>query len=81
MSLDPATLEANLAAALRLNFKKGKDESWTSDQAANALAKAIAENVHAYVSAAQVTGVKSDVRNPGNVLIGTGLQTGSVNLS
>jgi hypothetical protein len=80
MPLDRNTLETTLAAALRTNFKKGKDEEWSADQAADALAKAIADTVHTYVGGARVTGVQSQVRDPGNNVIGTGTQTNSVAL-
>lgn len=81
MSLDHDTLQASLSTALRLNFQKGKDEAWSSDKAADEMAKAIADAVHAYASGAQVAGVKSEVRDAGNAVIGTGNQTGSVGLS
>lgn len=81
MPLDRNTLESNLAALLRTNFQKGVDEEWTDEQAADALAKAIADTVHAYIGGARVAGVQSQVRNPGNAVIGTGTQTGTVGLS
>lgn len=81
MPLDHATLNASLAATLKTNFKKGKDEEWSADQAAEALALAIADAVHKYVQDARVAGVQSQVRDAGNVPIGTGTQTGSVALS
>ncbi|UHQ22240.1 hypothetical protein LVB77_16435 [Lysobacter sp. 5GHs7-4] len=81
MALDRNTLESTLAATLRTNFQKGVNEEWSGDDAANAMAKAIADVVHAYVSAARVTGVASQVRDNGNAVIGTATQTGDVGLS
>ena len=81
MPLDRAALEASLAATLRDNFRRGKDEAWESDKAADEMARAVADAVHAYVSGARVAGVQSQVRNPANVVIGTGTQTGQVALS
>lgn len=81
MSLDHDTLQSTLSTVLRLNFKKGAAESWSSDQSADAMAKAVADAVHAYVSAAKVAGVSAEVRDAGNAVIGNSLQTGSVGLS
>jgi hypothetical protein len=81
LPLDRATLETSLAAALRDNFQRGKDEAWESDRAADEMARAIADAVDVYVSGARVAGVQSEVRNAGNVVIGTGTQTGQVPLS
>ncbi len=81
MPLDRNALEAALSTAFRDNFQRGKDEGWEVPEAADAMAKAIADAVHAYALAARVAGVTSEVRNPGNVVIGTGTQTGSVALS
>lgn len=81
MPLDPATLETELAERLRSNFEAGKEEQWSVEQASDALAKAIADTVHAYVSAARVAGVQTQVRDAGNTVIGTGSQTGSTALS
>ena len=81
MALDPNAMQTALAAVLRLNFQRGKDEEWDSDRAADELATAIADAVHDYVSAARVAGVSSEVRDAANVPIGTATQTGSVPLS
>lgn len=81
MALDRNTMETTLAGMLRTNFQKGVDEEWSGDDAADAMAKAIADVVHAYVSAARVTGVQSQVRDNGNVVIGSATQTGDVGLS
>lgn len=81
MALDKAALSASLSARLRTNFAKGKDEEWSADKAADELALAIADTVHAYLLDARVKGVASEVRNPANAVIGTGKQTGEVALS
>ena len=81
MPLDRNALQAALSAALADNFQRGKDEAWDTPQAADEMATAIADAVHAYVSAARVAGVASEVRNLGNVVIGSGAQTGNVPLS
>lgn len=81
MPLDRNALQAALSAALLDNFQRGKDEEWDTPQAADAMATAIADAVHAYTSAARVVGVSSEVRNNANVVIGTGSQTGNVPLS
>jgi hypothetical protein len=81
MTLDPDKLETVLAAALRQNFKEGKDEGWDADRAADELAKAIAGAVDGYVRAARVAGVATTVRNAGGVVIGGGVQTAAVALS
>lgn len=81
MPLDRNAFEAALATALRSNFQRGKDEEWDSARAADELAKAIADAVHNYMSAARVGGVTSTVRNSGGTVIGTGNQTGEVALS
>lgn len=81
MPLDRNTLETSLATALRANFEKGTDEAWSGEQAAEAMAKAIADAVHAYVADARVAGVQTQVRDPGNNVIGAGTQTGDVGLS
>jgi hypothetical protein len=81
MPLDRNALESALSIALRDNFERGKTEAWDTPQAADEMAAAIADAVHAYVTAARISGVSSEVRNPGNAVIGTGTQTGFVNLS
>lgn len=80
MPLDRNALEAGLATVLKTNFRKGVEEEWSGDDAADAMAKAIADAVHAYVGGARVSGVQTQVRNAGNAVIGTGTQTGSVAL-
>lgn len=80
MPLDRDAMQAALAAALQDNFQRGKDEQWETAQAADAMATAIADAVHAYVGAARVAGVVTEVRNPANAVIGSGAQTGSVGL-
>jgi hypothetical protein len=81
MPLDRNALEAALSAAFRDNFQRGKDEEWEIPQAADEMAIAIADAVHAYVTAAQVANVTSEVRDLANTVIGTGTQTGTVPLS
>jgi hypothetical protein len=81
MPLDRNALEAALSAAFRDNFQRGKDEGWEIPQAADEMATAIANAVHNYVTNARVAGVSSEVRDPGNTVIGTGTQTGTVALS
>ena len=74
MSLDKAAL----AAALKTAFESGMDDpNWTLDDAAGALADAI----DFYVRGAEVAGVTTEVRDPGNVVIGTGAQTGTGTLA
>ncbi len=81
MPLDRDALETTLAALLRSNFEAGKAEQWSVEEASDALAKAIADTVHAYVSGARVAGVQTQVRDAGNNVIGTGTQTGSTGLA
>jgi hypothetical protein len=81
MPLDRNALEAALSTAFRDNFQRGKDEAWEIPQSADEMATAIADAVHAYVSAARVAGVTSEVRNLANAVIGTGTQTGTVPLN
>lgn len=81
MALDRNALQAALAAALFDNFQRGKDEAWEMPRAAEAMATAIADAVHAYAGAARVAGIASEVRNNASVVIGSGTQTGSVALS
>jgi hypothetical protein len=59
-----------LSTALVQVFKDGQNAA-SSDEVAQALAQAI----HAYVSAATVNGVVVAVVNPANTPIGTGTQT------
>lgn len=63
----------SLAQALKTTFKSSKDNSWSSDQVADALADAI----NTFVLSAQVTGVNVNVVNNANQPIGTGAQTGT----
>lgn len=72
MSLDRNKLSQDLKTA----FKNAKDNSWSSDQAADAIATAI----DGYVKAAVVSGVHVNVVNPTNQPIGTGTQTGTVTI-
>ncbi len=81
MPLDRNTLESSLSTTLRSHFKQAKDEAWSADQAADAMAKAVADAVHAYASAARVAGIASQVRDLGNAVIGSAAQTGTVGLS
>lgn len=59
-----------LAAKLKDVFKQAKDNTWTSDQVADALATAFDE----YVRAAEVISVHCTVKNTSNVVIGTATQ-------
>jgi hypothetical protein len=72
MSLDKNKLSQDLKTA----FKNAKDNLWSSDQAAEAIAAAI----DGYVKAAVVAGVRVDVVDPANQPIGTGTQTGTVTI-
>jgi hypothetical protein len=81
MPLDRAAFETSLAATLRSNFQLGRDEAWDSDRAADELATAIAEAVDAYVRGGEIAGLQTEVRDPGNAVIGTGTQTAPVGLS
>lgn len=76
MARDLAALTQALAGRLRTNFAAGKDEEWDADRAADELATAIADTVHAYLDGARATGVTSEVRNGANAVIGTAQQTG-----
>ena len=67
-----------LATALKTAFEAGaQDENWTAQDAADAMADAI----DAYVRAAVVAGITTDVVNLGGVLIGHGTQTGNGTLN
>ncbi len=72
MALDKSTL----SQALKDTFKSAKDNSWSSDQVADAIADAI----NTFVLGAAVVGVKVNVVNTANQPIGTGTQTGTGNL-
>jgi hypothetical protein len=67
---------ADLQTALKKVFADGLTAT-DSDSVAEALAEAI----HAYVSAAEVDGIKVDVVNTQLQPIGTGTQTAPVNVS
>lgn len=69
MALD----KGQLANAFRQTFQQAKDEAWSSDQVAEALADAI----DAFVRSGDVVGITTEVRDAGNTLIGTGVQTGT----
>ena len=66
------TLDRNILEAALINaFQQGLDDpSWTTEDAAAALADAI----DAFVRSADVTGVTTDVVDPGDAPIGTGTQ-------
>ena len=81
MALDKTTLQNAVKAA----FKKAKDTPPPADpaqadalqeQILTTLAQDIANAVDAYVRGGDVTQVSVTVRNPSNVVIGTGTQTG-----
>ncbi|HZM76623.1 MAG TPA: hypothetical protein VFC19_12900 [Candidatus Limnocylindrales bacterium] len=65
-----------LSQALKDTFKAAKDNSWSSDQVADAIADAI----NTFVLSAAVVGVRVNVVNTANQPIGTGTQTGTGNL-
>jgi hypothetical protein len=74
MALDKPTLIAALTEA----FKQGKaNPEWTLTDAATAMADAI----DAYVRAAEVSGITTNVVDASANPIGTGSQTGAVTLS
>jgi hypothetical protein len=76
MPLDKTNFENTLAGILKINFAKGKDEEWSSDKAAEELAKAIADTVDVFVRGGDVQGVVTEVRNvAGTTVIGGGQQT------
>jgi len=72
MALDKSTL----SQALKDTFKSAKDNSWSSDQVADALAGAI----NTFVLSADVVGVTVNVVNNANQPIGTGTQSGTAKL-
>jgi phosphoenolpyruvate carboxylase len=65
--------KSQLAQLLKTTFQSAKDNAWSSDQVADALADAI----NTFVLTADVTGVQVSVVNTNNVNIGTGTQTGT----
>jgi len=69
MALD----QSKLSQALKDTFKSAKDNSWSSDQVADALAGAIKD----FVVSAEVAGVTVNVVNNANQPIGTGTQSGT----
>jgi hypothetical protein len=66
MALDKTAL----AEQLKEIFTDAKDNSWPSDQVADALADAIDQ----YVRGAKVTGVQVEVKDLSNTVIGSGTQ-------
>jgi hypothetical protein len=62
-----------LATTLKQVFRDAKDEQWSSDQVADALAAAF----ESFVKTGDVVGVTVDVRDSGNNPLGTGTQTGA----
>jgi hypothetical protein len=73
MALDKNTL----AIALKTTFANAKEQGWTGDQVADALADAI----DAYVRGAEVKGVAVDVVDFASHPLGTGKQSSSVHVS
>lgn len=69
MALD----KTELRNAFRQTFQQARDEAWSSDQVAAALADAI----DAFVRSGAVVGITTEVRDAGNTVIGTGSQTGT----
>ncbi len=68
--------KASLAAAIQTAFEQAKDQEWDAPQVAQALADAIDD----YVRTADVDGITVDVVDNGNNPLGTGTQTGPVQL-
>ena len=68
--------KSTLSQALKDTFESAKDNSWSSEQVADAIADAI----NTFVLSAAVVGVKVNVVNTANQPIGTGTQTGTGNL-
>ena len=69
MPLDKDTL----TTTIKTTFQTAKEENWTADQVAEALANAI----DACVRSGDVTGITTDVRDFADNPIGTGTQTGT----
>lgn len=65
--------KAELTNAFRQTFQQAKDEAWSSDQVAAALADAI----DTFVRGGEVVGITTEVRDVGDTVIGTGTQTGT----
>jgi hypothetical protein len=72
MALD----QNQLSQSLKNAFTSAKDNSWSSDQVADAIAAAI----NTFVLSATVIDVTVDVVDPTNKHIGTGVQTGTGSL-
>jgi hypothetical protein len=64
-----ATLETLFQAAFDNNYEKAK------------MAEELAKVIDDYLKTADITGVVVQVRNPSNVVIGTGTQTNTVKLT
>lgn len=73
MALDKTAL----AASLKDTFLRAKEETWSSDQVADALADAL----ETFVRGGEVNGVQVEVRNSGGSVIGTGTQSTAVAVS
>ncbi len=68
--------KTQLQAALKTAFDTAKDQNWTTDQ----VAQAIADAVDTFVRGGDVNGITVTVRDNANVQIGTGSQTTAVQL-
>lgn len=76
MPLNKTNFQNTLAATLKTNFQKGKDEEWSSDKAAEELAGAIADAVDTFIRGGDLQGIVTEVRNvAGTTIIGSGRQT------
>jgi hypothetical protein len=77
MPLNKTALRSELETKLKDNFKKGKDEEWSAEQAAAELARVLSDAIDTFVRGGDVQGVTIDVTNvAGSTLIGKGTQTG-----
>ncbi len=65
--------QAKLTDDIKTTFQTAKDQGWSIDQVAAALASAI----DAYVRGGDVTQVTVTVTDKNNTVIGTGTQTGT----
>ena len=82
MPLNKTNFQNSLAAKLKTNFQKGKDEEWSADKAAEELAKSIADEVDLFVRDGDVQGVVTTVSDiPGTTIIGNGQQTNLVKMT
>ena len=80
--LNKTNFQNSLAATLKTNFQKGKDEEWGADKAAEELAKAIADEVDLFIRSGDVQGIVTEVRDvPGTTVIGSGKQTNIVKMT